>query len=239
MVKARTSVTFGISSEAVQISGSKSSFLGPESIPMTAKSQQRSFRARHLNVLNERQKSAHRRKRWVRKVDPATNRLRWINVHQERKHKRQRGEKNGLDDERGREAAKNDMDGDLVRQLSMGVSSGNVSLGQGFVTTLDSLGRISAIDPSSWQHVNIANPDINALDLEEVAAMSFRKKSKWFESEVGKLQEPIENGYVLLKVRRGTHLLRDSFEQLFLLPSQHLHKVLRIEFEDEPAVDFG
>jgi E3 ubiquitin ligase SMURF1/2 len=74
--------------------------------------------------------------------------------------------------------------------------------------------------------------------LELVASLPFHEKWIWFVQQMDLLQEPWENGHVLLAIERE-HLLQQSFEQFLNLEEQHLHKYLRISFQDEPGLDAG
>ena len=86
---------------------------------------------------------------------------------------------------------------------------------------------------------SIENPDDEPfVDLELVASLPFHEKWIWFVQQMDLLQEPWENGHVLLAIERE-NLLQQSFEQFLNLEEQHLHKYLRVSFQDEPGLDAG
>ncbi|KAF0684516.1 Aste57867_23515 [Aphanomyces stellatus] len=75
-------------------------------------------------------------------------------------------------------------------------------------------------------------------DLEEIAALTFQEKNKWFLDQVQKRWRRYEDGHIQFVVRRD-HLIADSMEQMLKCPASRFWERLRIFFENEPGLDAG
>uniref|UniRef100_K3WCL7 HECT-type E3 ubiquitin transferase n=1 Tax=Globisporangium ultimum (strain ATCC 200006 / CBS 805.95 / DAOM BR144) TaxID=431595 RepID=K3WCL7_GLOUD len=75
-------------------------------------------------------------------------------------------------------------------------------------------------------------------DLEEIAALTFHEKNKWFLAEVQKRWRNYDEGHIQFVVRRE-HLVSDSMEQMLKCPPSRFWERLRIYFENEPGLDAG
>ncbi|TYZ61748.1 hypothetical protein PybrP1_001074 [[Pythium] brassicae (nom. inval.)] len=75
-------------------------------------------------------------------------------------------------------------------------------------------------------------------DLEEIAALTFHDKNKWFLGEVQKRWRNYEEGHIQFVVRRE-HMVSDSMEQMLKCPPSRFWERLRIYFENEPGLDAG
>ncbi|GLD92402.1 hypothetical protein PINS_up000935 [Pythium insidiosum] len=75
-------------------------------------------------------------------------------------------------------------------------------------------------------------------DLEEIAALTFQEKNRWFMKEVQKRWRKYEDGHIQFVVRRD-FLVPDSMEQMLKCPASRFWERLRIYFENEPGLDAG
>lgn len=75
-------------------------------------------------------------------------------------------------------------------------------------------------------------------DLEEIAALTFHDKNKWFLEQVQKRWRNYDEGHIQFVVRRE-HILADSLEQMLKCPPSRFWERLRIYFENEPGLDAG
>jgi hypothetical protein len=75
-------------------------------------------------------------------------------------------------------------------------------------------------------------------DLEEIAAMTFHEKNKWFMAQVQKRWRNYAQGHIQFVIRRS-HLVEDSKEQMLKCPASRFWERLRIFFENEPGLDAG
>jgi E3 ubiquitin ligase SMURF1/2 len=75
-------------------------------------------------------------------------------------------------------------------------------------------------------------------DLEEIAALTFLEKTKWFLEQVQKRWRSYDQGHIQFVVRRE-HLVADSMEQMLKCPASRFWERLRIYFENEPGLDAG
>lgn len=75
-------------------------------------------------------------------------------------------------------------------------------------------------------------------DLEEIAALTFHDKNKWFLEQVQKRWRAYDEGHIQFVVRRE-HILSDSLEQMLKCPPSRFWERLRIYFENEPGLDAG
>lgn len=75
-------------------------------------------------------------------------------------------------------------------------------------------------------------------DLEEIAALTFHDKNKWFLEQVQKRWRNYDEGHIQFVVRRE-EILADSLEQMLKCPPSRFWERLRIYFENEPGLDAG
>ncbi|EQC31071.1 hypothetical protein SDRG_11257 [Saprolegnia diclina VS20] len=75
-------------------------------------------------------------------------------------------------------------------------------------------------------------------DLEEIAALTFQEKNRWFLEQVQKRWRKYDEGHIQFVVRRD-HLIEDSMEQMLKCPASRFWERLRIFFENEPGLDAG
>ncbi|OQR85369.1 HECT E3 ubiquitin ligase [Achlya hypogyna] len=75
-------------------------------------------------------------------------------------------------------------------------------------------------------------------DLEEIAALTFQEKNRWFLEQVQKRWRSYDQGHIQFVVRRD-HLIEDSMEQMLKCPASRFWERLRIFFENEPGLDAG
>lgn len=115
----------------------------------------------------------------------------------------------------------------------------------GYVRHVDEHGNVEWVPAESVIHEDVEAIDVaeyprasSLIDLESVAAFSFRQKVRWFLIEIDKVSVPWEEGHLLLKIRREA-ILNESMHLLMLVPASDLRQRLRIEFIDEPGLDAG
>ena len=77
-----------------------------------------------------------------------------------------------------------------------------------------------------------------ALDLQAVAAMTYKDKLVWFLDQMATYQIPAQDGFVKIELRRR-RVLEDAFHAFGQLTRTDMHKWLRIEFLGEPGLDAG
>ncbi|DAZ98341.1 TPA: hypothetical protein N0F65_007148 [Lagenidium giganteum] len=75
-------------------------------------------------------------------------------------------------------------------------------------------------------------------DLEEIAALTFHEKNRWFLQQVQKRWRNYDEGHIQFVVRRE-HIVSDSMEQMLKCPASRFWERLRIYFENEPGLDAG
>jgi hypothetical protein len=75
-------------------------------------------------------------------------------------------------------------------------------------------------------------------DLEEIAALNFQEKNRWFLQQVQKRWRSYEEGHIQFVIRRD-FLVSDSLEQMLKCPASRFWERLRIYFENEPGLDAG
>ena len=219
--------------------------------PISREQRQRSFVARRINRLSQRQKGARRRKQWVRRID-GDGALRWV-----RNVSRRRGSSAGDDEDSllgsvaadaaaavagvdGGRASSNDESstGSLVRLNDTFNDAAMLSTSPGFVSEFLEDGSVHWSEASGMELGRDGEGGAAAVDWEAVAALSFSQKWTWLLEQLALRQVDWEEGHVKLTLCRE-NLLADSIEQFNALPQPHLHRWLRIAFEDEPAIDAG
>ena len=224
----------------------------PGSRPINREERQRSFVVRRINRLSQRQKGARRRKQWVRRID-GDGALRWV-----RTASRRRGSSAGDDEDSllgsvaadaaaavagihsGR-AHSNDEScspTNVVRVNDTFNDDAMLSTSPGFVSQFLEDGSVHWNEASAIELGRDGEGGAAAVDWEAVAALSFSQKWTWLLEQLALRQVDWEEGHVKLTVRRE-NLLADSIAQFNVLPQPHLHRWLRIAFEDEPAIDAG
>jgi len=141
------------------------------------------------------------------------------------------------------------------RQDSFGDST-LLSSSPGYTSVLDDDGHIS------WEKVESGKPATTSVlprspsfidtgfrnnseetikdqvDLQAIAALTYKEKQFWFLEQMSKLQKPWSEGCVRIELRR-THILQDSLDKVVGLGKGDLHKWMRIVFIGEKGVDAG
>lgn len=185
---------------------------------LSVNERQQAFMVRRFNDLTLRQRAAHRRRLWQRRLNPATERFEWVRVAvttmpSKRGIKQAHGSENGVDTERHSGIQFDDEESGF-RPDSFG-DSAHMSSSPGFTSVLD----VSSPGVLNWhpvegvatacvgpikqriiehsQDVEKTNgrssvPSIEVQterDLEAVAALPFRRKQQWLQTSLEALRE--------------------------------------------------
>ena len=182
---------------------------------LSASERQQAFMVRRFNELTLRQRAAHRRRLWQRRLNPDTGRFEWVRVAVAAAPAPPRGRDGGRADGGGEGFWDGgDVEQGRQHQDSFG-DSAHMSSSPGFTSVLD----VSSPGTLGWQAVNgvateavgpikqriiaqaqepgnaagrLSTPDIEVQtehDLEAIAALPFRRKQQWLQTSLDTLRE--------------------------------------------------
>lgn len=79
---------------------------------------------------------------------------------------------------------------------------------------------------------------LDAADLIEKAALSFKEKQTWFMNTIEKMEVPWQMGCIRMEIRRDA-VLQDTVAIMSQVYKTDIHKWMRIMFTNEPGIDAG
>ena len=235
---------------------------------LTATERHQAFMVRRFNDLTLRQRAAHRRRLWQRRLNSESGSFEWVRVavaatpasrHPATPGAEDYDESEGFEDvEQGHRH--HDSFGDSAHMSSspgytsvLDVSSPGV-LGWQAVkgVATESVGPIKQRIIAQAQEADSSlrghsTPDIEVQtehDLEAIAALPFRRKQQWLQTSLDALREAEMSaangatGVIKIRVHRD-NVLADSFSQVMALNPRLLARRVRIVFQDEPGIDAG